>query len=64
MVRSKESYIINVHYPETEEDMFEIRRRMGIAYTQFVKDYILSLPISDNEKNNLYEKVLVRLKEQ
>ncbi len=61
MARSKDSYIIKVHYPETEEDMFEIRRRMGTAYIQFVKDYILTLPISDEEKNKLYTKVIKRL---
>jgi len=61
MARSKDSYIIKVHYPETEEDMFEIRRRMGAAYTQFVKDYILTLPISNEEKNKLYEKVYEHL---
>ena len=64
MARSKDSYIIKVHYPETEEDIFEIRRRMGSAYTRFLKDYVLALPISDEEKNNLYEKVLELLKEQ
>lgn len=61
MARSKDSYIIKVHYPETKEDMFEIRRRMGAAYIQFVKDYILTLPISDEEKNELYEKVYEHL---
>lgn len=61
MARSKDSYIIKVHYPKTEEDMFEIRRRMGAAYIQFVKDYILTLPISDEEKNKLYEKAYEHL---
>lgn len=57
MARSKDTYLIKVHYPETEGDIFEIRRRMGTAYAQFVKDYILTLPISDEEKNKLFEKV-------
>lgn len=61
MARSKDTYLIKVHYPETQEDIFEIRRRMGTAYTQFVNDYILTLPISDEEKNKLYEKVLEHL---
>ncbi|MDP4183395.1 MAG: hypothetical protein Q8942_20185 [Bacillota bacterium] len=61
MARSKDSYIIKVHYPETKEDMFEIRKRIGEAYIQFVKDYILTLPISDERKNELYEKVYERL---
>lgn len=61
MARSRDSYIIKVHYPETKEDMFEIRRRMGAAYNQFVKDYILTLPISDEDKNELYEKVYEHL---
>ena len=61
MARSKDSYIIKVHYPEGEEGMSEIRKRMGAAYTRFVKDYILTLPISDEEKNKLYTKVSERL---
>ena len=62
MARSKGSYIIKVHYPESKKDMMEIRRRMGAAYIQFVKDYILTLPISSGEKNKLYEKVYKHLK--
>ena len=61
MARSKDSYIIKVHYPEGEEGMSEIRKRMGTAYTQFVKDYILTLPISDEEKNKLYTNVFEHL---
>ena len=61
MARSKDSYIIKVHYPETEERMLELRKKMGNAYNYFVKDYILTLPISDEEKNNLYAKVIQRL---
>lgn len=61
MARPKDTCIIKVHYPETEEGMFEIRKRMGAAYVQFVRDYILTLPISDEEKNKLYEKVTEHL---
>lgn len=61
MARLKDSYTIKVHYPGTEEDMLEIRRRMGAAYIQFVKDYILTLPINDEEKNKLCEKVFEHL---
>ncbi len=57
MTRSKDFYIIKVYYPETEEELFKMRKRMGAAYTQFVKDYILALPVSGEEKNKLYEKV-------
>jgi len=61
MARSKDSYIIKVHYPEGEEDMFEIRKRMGVTYIQFVRDYILTLPINDEEKNILYTKIIEHL---
>ena len=61
MARSKDSYIIKVHYPEGEEGMSEIRKRMGAAYTQFVKDYILTLPTSNEEKNKLYTNVFKHL---
>jgi hypothetical protein len=61
MARSRDSYIIKVHYPETEEDMLEIRKRMGTEYIHFIKDYILNLPIGNEEKNVLYEKVAEHL---
>ena len=60
MARPKDSYIIEVHYPEGE-DMSEIKKRMGDAYIKFVKDYILTLSISDEEKNKLYTKVIEHL---
>jgi len=61
MAGSKNIYLIKVHYPETEGDIFEMRRRMGTAYMRFLKDYILILPIGDEEKNKLYEKVSEQL---
>jgi hypothetical protein len=57
MDRSKGAYIINIHYPETQDGILELRKRMGNAYIHFVKDYIMTLPISDAEKNKLYIKV-------
>ena len=61
MARSKDTYIIKVHYPETETGMQALRKRMGSTYIHFVKDYILTLPISDEDKNKLYEAVNERL---
>jgi len=52
--RSKASYIVEVHYPETREEMLELRRRMGNEYIDFVKKYIKTLPISNEKKNKLY----------
>jgi len=61
MARWKDSYIVKVHYPEAKEDMLVIKRKMGAAYVQFVKDYILTLPISNKEKNRLYVKIAEQL---
>jgi len=61
MAGSKASYVVEVHFPEGEEGILEIRKRMGAAYAQFVKDYILTLSISDEEKNELYIKVVEHL---
>ncbi len=56
MAKSNNSYIINIHYPETDNDNYELRKRLGKAYFEFVKDYILKLNISDEEKIMLYKK--------
>lgn len=61
MVRSKEMYVINVHFPEDESEKLELRKRMGNAYVEFIKGYIMNLPISDNKKNELYLKVIDKL---
>ncbi len=61
MARSKKSYAIKVHYPEDDEGMLQLRKRMGAAYIRFVKNHILALPISDEAKNELYTNVLERL---
>lgn len=61
MVRSKDSHIIEVHYPETEEEIADLKKRIGSAYSQFIKHYILTLPINDKEKNKLYAAVVENL---
>jgi hypothetical protein len=58
---SKDSYLINIHYPETETEMLELRKRLGDAYIQFVKDYVLNLNITNEEKNILYVNITKRL---
>jgi hypothetical protein len=57
MAKAKDDYSIEVHYPLTEEGMQDIRKRTGAAYHYFIKEYILSLPITGQEKNGLYSKV-------
>ena len=57
MTRLKQSYIIKIHYPETEDGMLILKKRMGNSYINFVRDYIITLPISDEEKNKLYFEV-------
>jgi hypothetical protein len=61
MARSKDSYIIEVHYPENKEAMLDLKKKIGAVYIQFVKEYILTMPISDEEKNKLYSEVVERL---
>ena len=61
MGRSKKTYTINVHYPKNEEELLCMRKSMGEAYIKFVKDYILALPVTDEQKNQLYSKVLAGL---
>lgn len=57
MARPVNNCVIKVHYPINEEGRLEIRKRMGVEYIGFIKDYILSLPITGKEKNALYAKV-------
>ena len=58
MIRSKDTLIIQVHYPSKEEDILELRKRMGNAYGRFIQNYILNLPINDKEKNKLFKDVV------
>ncbi len=60
VARSKKNYVIKVHYPETDEGLIMLRKQMGKAYMEFSKDYILTLPISNHKKNNLYSQILER----
>jgi hypothetical protein len=59
--RTKRSYVIQVYYPETEEKMLELRKRMGRVYIEWVRGYIKTLPISIEDKNILYKKVNANL---
>jgi len=61
--RLKVVYIIEVHYPETEIKMLELRKRMGSFYFGFVQNYIKNLSISEERKNRLLLKVNNKLKE-
>lgn len=61
LARSKNGYIINVHYPSNELALFELRKRMGNAYIKFIQDYIKTLPIDDDQKNKLYLSVIEKL---
>jgi hypothetical protein len=61
MARSNEEYTINIHYPETDYDMIELRKRMGIVYDNFIKQYILTLPICNEEKNKIYASINEKL---
>lgn len=57
MARPVNSCVVEIHYPMNEEGRLEIGKRMGAEYIVFIKDYILSLPITGKEKNALYAKV-------
>lgn len=61
MARSKDIHIIKVRYPENKAEILELKKRMGNAYGQFIKNYILNLPIGDKEKNSLYASVVEHL---
>lgn len=61
MAKRPKKYKIVVHYPKSEEKMTELRNNMGCTYIKFLKEYILSLSISDDEKNNLYREVVEEL---
>lgn len=63
MSRKKDRYIINVHFPDSEDELLELRKRMGIAYVNFVEEYIKKLPIDDEKKNKIYIDVIQKLKE-
>ncbi len=62
MARPKDSYIMEVHYPKDQEGLCELRRRMGKAYIEFIKSYIMELPICSEEKNKLYIKIIEGLR--
>ncbi|URZ06416.1 hypothetical protein [Clostridium felsineum] len=62
MPRSKNGYSINVHYPSDKSALVQLRKRMGKAYVKFIQDYIKTLPIDDNKKNELYFNVIEKLK--
>ena len=61
MARPKDSYIIEVRYPENNEKLIELRKRMGISYMEFITGYITELPICSQEKNKLYMEIMEQL---
>jgi hypothetical protein len=62
MARPKDSYVIEVHYPKSKDELIELKKRMGKAYIEFLRGFIIGLPICDEEKNKLYLKIVEKLK--
>ncbi len=61
MARPKDSYIIEVRYPENQEKLIDLRRRVGRAYMEFLEGYITKLPVCSQEKNKLYIEIMKQL---
>ncbi|MHB8065184.1 MAG: hypothetical protein ACYDG2_21670 [Ruminiclostridium sp.] len=61
MNNQKKSYEVNLNYPKTEEGKIELRNRIGRAYSEFVREYILNLQISNEQKEKMYSRVLKQL---
>lgn len=62
MSRSQKKYTIEIQYPKTSEEMLYIRKKLGAAYLEFVKEYLASLSIDHDEKTMIYNKVLQKFK--
>ena len=58
MARKKNGYAINIYFPKSEDKLIEIRKRMGISYIKFVQTYIMNLQIEDEQKNNVYLRII------
>jgi len=59
--KQKRSYEIIAHYPKTKEGEIELRKELGKAYIIFVKEYVMDLQISDEQKNKLYNRIIEKL---
>ena len=59
---NQNDYTITMHYPSDEASLIEMRKRMGSAHIKYIQSYIMSLPISDTQKNHLYEDVIKNLR--
>lgn len=62
MANKKTDFKLIVNCPSTEDDIKDLRIRMGNAYYNFIKEYILKLNIEDNEKNELHRNIAGILK--
>ena len=50
-----------VHYPDSEEDMAEIRKRLARIHAQYVLNYIQNLRCPQWQKEKLLDAVIARV---
>lgn len=61
MSRKKEDYIVYVHLPDSKDKLIELRKCIGSAYIKFAEDYIKTLSIADDLKNEIYFHLIQKL---
>jgi len=58
MSRLQKAYIIEIHYPKSEEGIYKLRKRVIEAFDKLFKEHIRFLSISEREKKKVYDEMM------
>lgn len=58
MSRSKEPYIIEIRYPDSNEGIIKLRKKVVEAWDEVLKTHIKFLSIGEREKKKIYEEIM------
>lgn len=58
MSRSKEPYIIEIRYPDSDEGIYKLRKKAVEAWDKMLKTHIKLLSISEREKKKTYDEMM------
>lgn len=54
----QKKYNIEIQYPKSEEEMLALRKQLGTAYLEFVKKYLDTQPLTQEEINFIINRII------
>lgn len=61
MSKQQKKYDIEIRYPQSEDEMLALRKQLGAAYLEFIKEYLDAQSLTPEEIQFIYKQVIRKL---